>query len=57
MKNMNKYIKFAVLGVLSWALGACSDDLERDPSPTVSPDCISLNPIPIIMNSIRLSLH
>ena len=54
---MNKYIKFAVLGVLSWALGACSDDLERDPSPTVSPDCISLNPIPIIMNSIRLSLH
>jgi hypothetical protein len=40
MKNMNKYIKFAVLGVLSWALGACSDDLERDPSPTVSPDCV-----------------
>lgn len=37
---MNKYIKFAVLGVLSWALGACSDDLERDPSPVVSPDCI-----------------
>lgn len=37
---MNKYIKFAVLGVLSWALGACSDDLEREPSPVVSPDCI-----------------
>ena len=39
---MNKYIKFAVLGVLSWALGACSDDLERDPSPAVSPDCVGV---------------
>ena len=37
---MKKYIKIAIFGVLSWALGACSDSVERDPSPTVSPDCV-----------------
>ena len=37
---MNKYIKFAVLGVLSWALGDCYDYLEIDPAPAVSPDCV-----------------
>ena len=37
---MKKYVKIAIFGVLSWALGACSDSVERDPSPTVSPDCV-----------------
>lgn len=39
---MKKYIKIAIFGVLSWALGACSDSVERDPSPTVSPDCVGV---------------
>lgn len=39
MKNMSKYIMFAMLGVFSWMMASCSDDIEREESPIVSPDC------------------
>ena len=38
MKTINKYLFLAMAGsMLTFA--ACSDDIERDPSPIVDPDC------------------